>query len=218
MIGLHPDCPSDISLLADHLDAALAVGEEMLAASLQPRSDLDELDPEAAPYAIDDFVRRLMQLEAALLLRILRARRLGTAIGRADAALKSAGDLFRAQTGMLHDLFAAAGEGMHAGVARAGDSHAYLRSRGMIAPEAAAPSPFEGLFVSESFRVGGVAALGELLDLVSALLDLLDARYGLYSPEADDEHSPDAAVAHEDVHAAEARALESDDTPHVRGS
>jgi hypothetical protein len=186
MIGLHPDCPADISLLADHLDTALAVGEEMLAATLPARSDLDEADPESAPIAIDLFVRRLMQLEGSFLLRVLRARRLATEIGRADAALKAAGDLFRAQTAVLHEMILSAGENAEGQLTRAGDSHAYLRSRGLIAPEAAAPSPFESVTVGESFRIGGVAEVGQMLDLVSALLDLLDARYGLYSPDIED--------------------------------
>jgi hypothetical protein len=193
MIGLHPDCPADLTLLADHLDTALAVGEELLALSLPARSDLDDRDPETAPAAMDLFVRRLMQLEAALLLRLLRARRLASGIGRADAALKSVGDLFRAQTALFHTMILEAGDGGEGELTRPGDSHAYLRSRGLIAPEAAAPSPFESVAVSEVFRVGGIAPLGQVLDLVSALLDLLDARYGLYSPDVDDEDAPDEA-------------------------
>jgi hypothetical protein len=70
---------------------------------------------------------------------------------------------------------------------RAGDSHAYIRSRGLIAPEAAAPSPFETLTVDESFRIGGAVALGQVLDFVSSTLDLLDARFGLFMPDLPDE-------------------------------
>jgi hypothetical protein len=136
-----------------------------------------------------------MQLEASFLLRVLRARRLATAIGRADAALKTAGDLFRAQTELLQELVQSAGESAEGQLIRAGDSHAYLRSRGLIAPEAAAPSPFESVTVSEAFRIGGVAQVGQMLDLVSALLDLLDARYGLYSPDVEyEDSSPEAEV------------------------
>lgn len=183
MIGIHPDCPPSVALLADHLDAALAAGEDLLQASLPPRADLDEIDSDTAPAALDAFVRRLLQLEASLLLRVLQARRLAVEIGRADPALKAAGALFRAQTDTLHELILRAGRTPEGSLVRAGDSHAYFRSRGLIAPEAAAPSPFESLSVGEGFRVGGIVVLSQILDLVSSVLDLLDARFGLYGPE-----------------------------------
>lgn len=184
MIGLNPDCPPSVTLLADHLDAALAAGEDLMASMLAARSDLDEVDPEAAPEALDDFVRRLMKLESALLLRMLQARRLAVELGRVDGTLKSAGVLFKAQTDVLEALIFQAGRAGATKLTRPGDGHAYLRSRGLIAPEAAAPSPFECVAVSEMFRIGGVAPLGLMLDLVSSLLDLLDARFGLYAPDA----------------------------------
>ena len=183
MIGINPDCPPGIALLADHLDASLAAGEDLLALSLEARADLDEVDPHGAPEALDAFVHRLLQLESSLVLRLLQARRLSVEIARADPTVKSVASLFRAQTDTLHDLIAGAGRGGDGALARAGDSHAYIRSRGLIAPEAAAPSPFEALSVDESFRVGGVAELGQILDFVSTTLDLLDIRFGLYMPD-----------------------------------
>lgn len=187
MIGLNPDCPPNVTLLADHLDAALAAGEDLMASTLAARSDLDEVDAEAAPEALDDFVRSLMKLESALLLRMLQARRLAVELGRIDGTLKSAGALFKAQTDVLEELILQAGRTGATKLTRPGDGHAYLRSRGLIAPEAAAPSPFECVAVSEMFRIGGVAPLGLMLDLVSSLLDLLDARFGLYAPDAAEE-------------------------------
>lgn len=186
MIANRPDCPPGVVLLADHLDAALAAGEDLLASTLAARADLDDADPDTAPEAMDGFVRRLMQLEASLLLRVFQARRLVEEVGRADAALGAAGALFRAQTETLHDLILRAGREADGKLVRAGDSHAYLRSRGLIARDAGAPSPFESLAVDESFRIGGVARLGQMLDLVSSFLDLLDARFGLYSPDVED--------------------------------
>lgn len=183
MIGLNPDCPPSVALLADHLDTALAAGEDLLASTLAARSDLDEADAEAAPDALDQFVRHLMRLEASFLLRMLQARRLAIEIGRVDGALKGAGALFKAQTDILQELILRAGQTTVGELSRPGDCHAYLRSRGLIAPEAAAPSPFECLTVSDTFRIGGVAPLGLMLDLVSSLLDLLDARFGLYGPD-----------------------------------
>ncbi len=194
-IGINPDCPGGIHLLADHLDTALAVGEDLLALVLPPRADLDEADPETAPEAIDQFVRRLRELEAALLMRVLQARRRATEIGRADAALRAAANLFRAQTAALVELIETADRRDYSGGAGQ-NSLAYLRSRGLLAPESAAPSPYESLVVTEDVRIGGVAALGLLLDLVSSLLDLLDAHFGLYAVLPDDAAAePDAAAS-----------------------
>lgn len=194
MIGFHPDCPPSMALLADHLDSALAAGEDLMAAMLPARADLDETDAEAAPDAVDAFVRRLQQLESSLLLRVLQARRLAVEIGRADTTLKAAGSLFRAQTEALHELILRAGRNGDGGLTRFGDNYAYLRSRGLIAPEAAAPSPYESLTVGEGFRVGGVAGLSQILDMVSAVLDLLDARFGLYVPELVEGGVPEVAT------------------------
>jgi hypothetical protein len=191
MIGINPDCPPGIALLADHLDASLAAGEDLLALSLAARADLDEVDPQAAPEALEAFVQRLHQLEASLVLRLLQARRLTAEIARADADMRSAAALFRAQTDVLHEMISGSDRDADGRLTRAGDSHAYIRSRGLIAPEAAAPSPFETLAVDESFRVGGVMELGQVLDFVSSALDLLDARFGLFMPDLPDEPALD---------------------------
>jgi hypothetical protein len=191
MIGINPDCPPGIALLADHLDASLAAGEDLLALSLAARADLDEVDPQAAPEALEAFVQRLHQLEASLVLRLLQARRLTAEIARADADMRSAAALFRAQTDVLHEMISGPDRDADGRLTRAGDSHAYIRSRGLIAPEAAAPSPFETLTVDESFRIGGAMALGQVLDFVSSTLDLLDARFGLFMPDLPDEPALD---------------------------
>lgn len=196
-IGTNPDCPGGIQLLADHLDTALAVGEDLLALVLPPRADLDEADPETAPEAIGKFVKRLSELEIALLVRVLQARRRAGEIGRSDAMLKPAASLFQAQTALLVDLIESTDRQQSGGLGGGGDELAYLRSRGLLAPEAAAPSPYESIAVSEDFRIGGIVALGTMLDLVSALLDLLDTRFGLYAVVPDGDVMQPVAIASE---------------------
>ncbi|MDX2155835.1 MAG: hypothetical protein SFW09_04915 [Hyphomicrobiaceae bacterium] len=186
MISANPVCPSEVCLLADHLDTVLAVGEDLLALNLPPRADLDEHAPDAAPEAVDQFVRRLRQLEQSLIVRILQARNRLRELGRGDAPMRMTATLFRAQTDVLLDLVSATGTGLAGRFDGSADSFAYLRTRGLIAPEAAAPSPYESVSVTEALRIGGILELGPLLDLVSSLLDLLDARYGLYSPTLDE--------------------------------
>jgi len=216
MIGINPDCPPGIALLADHLDASLAAGEDLLASSLAARADLDEVDPQAAPEALEAFVQRLFQLEASLVLRLLQARRLTAEIARADSEMRSAAALFRAQTDVLHEMISGSDRDADGKLTRAGDSHAYIRSRGLIAPEAAAPSPFETLTVDESFRVGGVMELGQVLDFVSSTLDLLDARFGLFMPDLPDEPAVERE-AHNASRSGEAGPARTDSLANVLG-
>jgi len=192
MIGASPDCPPGIVLLADHLDATLTVGEDLLAQALPPRADLEEADPASAPEAFEAFIGRMVRLESGLVLRVLQARRHAAELGRADPSMKAAANLFRAQTGLMAELAVERGA-LGGGLERPGDAHAWLRSRGLIAPEAAAPSPFEAVAASDDLKVAGLIRLGDLLDAVAALLDLIDARFGLYPSEM--ELEPEAAAA-----------------------
>jgi hypothetical protein len=185
MSGFNPDLPPGIALVADHLDAVLAIGEDLIAERLPPRADLDELDADGAPYALDRFVRELRQREAALLLRLLQCRRLLVDIGSGGRTFKSAAALFRAQTDALSDLIAKATREEARAIPAPVDSLSYLRSRSVIAPEAAQLSPFEAAGATEAFRVGGVAPLGAIMDMVAALLDLMDSHFDLYGDDDD---------------------------------
>lgn len=193
MIGIESDSPAGVCMLADHLDTALAVGEDMLALEMAPRADLDESDPKAAPELVDRFVQRLRQLELSLITRVLLARRRLAEIVPEDSLMRAAGGLFRAQTALLVDLVVSSEPAGAARLAGASDSFAYLRSRGVIPPEQAAPSPYESVTISENFRIGGVVALGALLDLISSQLDLLDSRFCLYTPSLDETATVPAA-------------------------
>ena len=183
MSGFNPDLPPGIALVADHLDAVLAIGEDLLGERLPPRADLDEVDADGAPFALDQFVRQLRQREAALLLRLLQCRRLLVDGGAGGRTLKSAATLFRAQTDALSELIAKATREEARAIPAPVDSLSYLRSRSVIAPEAAQLSPFEAAGATEAFRVGGVAPLGAIMDMVAALLDLLDSHFDLYGDD-----------------------------------
>lgn len=184
MIATNPECPPGVAMLADHLDTALAVAEDLLRAGFPARADLDEADASTAPERWDQSMQRLAELEASLMLRVLQSRRLLSEIGRADSTLKMAGGLFRAEVDLLQALVLKGPSNELVPSLPHGDGHAYLRSRGLLAPEAAGPSPFEALAVSERFRIGGVVGLGGLMDMIAALLDFLDARFGLYADDA----------------------------------
>ena len=57
---------------------------------------------------------------------------------------------------------------------------AFLRSRGLIARDAAGLERLSQLSVGEDYRVAGRIHLGTLLDLVATVLDTLDLLFDLY--------------------------------------
>lgn len=184
MIATNAECPPGIALLADHLDTALAVAEDLLASGLPARADLDEADARTASDLWDQAIQRIVDLEASLILRVLQSRRLLGEIGRVDPSLKMTGALFRAEVDVLQTLIMKGPSNDLLQAVGSGDGYAFLRSRGLVAPESAGPSPFEALEVVESFRIGGAVRLGGLMDMIAALLDFLDVRFGLYAEDA----------------------------------
>ncbi len=61
---------------------------------------------------------------------------------------------------------------------------AYLRSRRLIAEDAAAPAEGQEISISEDFLMCGLVPLGSVLDLVALFLDTLETHYDLYDPAA----------------------------------
>ena len=60
------------------------------------------------------------------------------------------------------------------------DIVSYIRSRGLIAPDAANVRGAADLTIDDSFLVAKRIALGPLLDMTSAFLDALDSQYELF--------------------------------------
>lgn len=188
-------------LLADHLDAALAAGEDLLACTLTvgaPHSGMAPDDIRAEQAELRTFMERVRGLEMALVARVLQARRRATELPRIDDAHV-----------LMLNLLLAGTEGLGAAVREVGDrveqqfltgtGHlAYLRSRGFLQPEAACLGAIADLRVTEAFLVYGRLPLGGLLDLVAAFLDKLDLVFDLYpEPQQDASAEPvdETAVA-----------------------
>lgn len=201
MFGQTTTPPVGVALLADHLDGALAAGEDLLAVTLAPQADAAGGD--AADVRLGKFVTELRRHEAALLLRLLQARRRAAAIVTQDQALRSVLKLIGASTDALLDLVGHYGDKAVAAAAHGDDLQHYLRQRGLIADDAPAVGAFDAVRVSDAFRVGGMVPLGGLLDMTSAALDLLDRQFNLYSDLDDETEAADATAATaEDVKAA----------------
>ncbi len=185
MLQSRPEPPEGIHLLADHLDAALAAGEDLMALRLAPMADLPPT--QSADAALAEFVSQLRRGEAALLLRLLQARRRATEVESADPALRSVLRLIATSTEALVDLIEHYGRRDADSFEAGGDLQHELRRRGLIPAEAAAVGPFEAVNVGDGMLIGGVVALGSLLDVSAAALDLLDRQFDLYVHEVEDE-------------------------------
>ena len=190
MHSAKPTVDPGIFLLADHLDAALAAGEDLLA------SVLPALDEPVTTDRIDDvpqFVARLARNEAALIARVLQARRRASELPRLDAPMRPVIGLILAQTESLMEIIEQFGDQTQKQFASGDDPLAFLRRRGVLPADAASLSRFGAVSIGETYRLAGVIELGPLLDMVSGTLEALDVRYDLFV-EDDAQETDDTVV------------------------
>ena len=182
--------PDFVCLLADHLDAALAAGEDLLTAAHGWRlADLSDADAIAASRAAQRAtVEKIRALELAVVAHVLKARERTDDLARTEPFLKSPARLFHAGTVVLADAVSECGDATGIDFDTGDGLTAYLRSRGLIAPDAPALPDDVKLKVTEEFLLVRRIPLGPLMDLVAMFLDRLDLLYGLYAPQ--DEPQP----------------------------
>lgn len=184
--------PAIVYLLADHLDSALAAGEDLLKSTLawnagDARQSATLNEHRREERAAIDAARTL---ELLLLARLLKSRDGAQELAKIDGQFKLLARLYASGTAMV----AEAASEMTDEASNAFDTGdgvtAYLRSRGLIDKDAAAPLEAATLKVTEEFLVAGKMQLGALLDLVAMFLDTLETHYDLY-----DQAAPSAASA-----------------------
>jgi hypothetical protein len=174
--------PAIVYLLADHLDSALAAGEDLLKSTLSwnagdsRQSDTLTEQRREERAAID----AARTLELVLLARLLKSREGAQELAKIDGQFKLLARLYTTGTEIVADAASEmtdeAGNAFETGDTITG----YLRSRGLIDEDAAAPLEAATLAVTEEFLVAGKMQLGALLDLVAMFLDALETHYDLY--------------------------------------
>lgn len=197
---------ASVCLLADHLDAVLAGGEDLLA--IAPAPALGE-----APRGHRELQRQLERRrclvasartrELAIVARVLKAREHAQSFRLADPRFKSICELFISATHVLVDAARDLGDPTGDSFDTGHDAVGFLRSRGLIGADAAGWSETADQCIGEGFKLAGVVPLGVLLDLVASFLDLLDLTFDLYPADAvaqnaaeeGDGTRPDAAAA-----------------------
>jgi hypothetical protein len=180
MASIAPERNPSLYLLTDHLDAALATGEDLLAEELA----LDV--PDGAGLRswmrhtrnLNGFVASVRTLEYAMMARLLQARRRADDLKR-DSRLKPLLAMFVAGTAPLADAAAELGDAESRDFDSTDATLTFLRSRGLISSDAAGLELVDRLAVDDGYLVAGRIPLGTLLDLAATFLDTLDRLYDL---------------------------------------
>jgi hypothetical protein len=184
-----------IYLLGDHLDAALALGEDLLAEKV---ALVDAVQPLTMARLLRqnrelaEFFSTVRTLELSLIARLLQARKRAEEVRRDESRLKPLIQLFVGGTAPLLDAAMELGDSTLHDFQTGDTAFAFLRSRGLIARDTASLERLSELRVEEGYLVAGRIQLGTLLDLVATFLDSLDLLYDLYGAPAEPEAlSPD---------------------------
>ncbi len=179
-----------IYLLADHLDAALATGEDLLKESMELTRftpDTPSDDMRAAHGMLRDFVDRIRMLELRLCARIVRARDLAAEVSAQDQRLQPFARMFASGTVPLVDAMANLGDTTDQDFETGAQALAYLRSRAFIAPDAVGCEDIQELRGQEDILISAQIRLGTLLDLVAAFLDAVEHHHDIYSDKGTEE-------------------------------
>lgn len=179
--------PTGVLLLADHLDSVLAAGEDLLKLKVDiaaARSDGAEAPWKRFATLVGD--ARIYEL--TIVNRVLQARNRADEIvkevARKEPGIKQLLGLFVGGTAALEDAVAELADRSGGDFDTGLDPLVYMRTRGMIPADAGTIAGLTSIGVREDFLVARRIALGPLLDLTAALLDVLDLVYHLF--EADE--------------------------------
>jgi hypothetical protein len=174
--------PVSVYLLAEHLDAALAAGEDLTSVLF--------IWPGAAPRDADSIaelragqraaIERMRTFELALMARILKGRDWAAELADDDEKFAMMARLYLSGTLVLLDAIEECADVSAADFDAGECLTAYARSRGLIAEDAPAIPDSGALAANENFLVARRIPLGSLLDLVAAFLDALEAEYDLF--------------------------------------
>ncbi|MCC7253080.1 hypothetical protein [Hyphomicrobium sp.] len=182
MSSAGPAAPAIVYLLADHLDAALAAGEDLLKSTLRwnagdSRATDGLTEQRHAERAAIDAARTL---EMVLLARVLKSRESAHELAKIESQFKLITRLYTSGTEIVADAAAELTDETSYAFDVGDGITAYLRSRGLIAEDDPAPLEAASLTVTEQFLVAGKMQLGPLLDLIAMFLDTLENHYELY--------------------------------------
>jgi len=192
-----PQRHPSLYLLSDHLDVALAMGEDLLTEKVAlngPAQKPTTHELLRQNREVAEFLTTVRSLELAMTARLLQARKRAEELKRRESRLKPLIALFVAGTAPLADAAAELGDRGARDFDGADAALTFLRSRGLIARDAAGLERLVRLAVTEDYQVAGRIRLGTLLDLVATFLDALDLLFELYAEPVAAPETADAVV------------------------
>ena len=174
--------PASVYLLAEHLDAALAAGEDLMRVQHVPSGAPPRADSEIIDFRVQrrEAVEKIRTFELAMLSRLLIGREWAVTVATDDERFQPVARLYVAGTAVLLDAVAECADLSEEDFDTGDDLTAYMRSRGLIAADAAGLSDSAPIAAGDTFLVAKRAPLGVLLDLVASFLDALEAEFDLF--------------------------------------
>ncbi len=179
---------ASIYRLADHLDATLAMGEDLLrcAADIAPLpAAADHAAIVERQHAITIFARSVRALELGIVSRLLQARtraievrdvhpRFQPLLALFVGGLAPLADAAQGRDGGLGDISAAA-------LSSGADALQFLRSRAVVPAGTQSLAGFQKAQITDTYLLAERIPLGTLLDMVATALDALDLAFDLYA-------------------------------------
>ena len=172
-----------VLMLADHLDATLALAEDLVALKLNEQKP-DEPDPRSP--AVVGFAQKVRALELGITSRLIQARRRGKELVLPQQEIMRLVDVFVGGTAIVENAVSADALGETEALALATGPAAldFLKMRGVVAQDLAVMDDIDALAVGEEYAALGMLPLGPLMDMMAAVLDALDLAFDLYGPRS----------------------------------
>ncbi len=178
-----------VLLLADHLDATLALAEDLTHAAVK----LPEIAAASTTAVIERrnalfarFAQDVRALELGLQSRVVQARKRAVAIEVSHTQFQLLIRSFVGGTALLSDVIEAEARGqglLRSDTVLAGpEALRFLRLRGVVDADVRSLDDIAMLAVTEAYPVAGVIEVGPLMDMIAAFLDALDTAFDLYGP------------------------------------
>jgi hypothetical protein len=165
-----PLAPPCVYLIADHLDAVLAAGEDITALLRKPA--------EAGPSARRRWIEKLRTFELVIVARCLQAADRARDLAAVDDRFRALATLFVSGTAVLADRIAEYGDSTGADFESGDDGAVYLTRCGLTDPGRSwEPESKRG------FLIAGLVTLEPLLDMCGSFLDALEVHYALFDDE-----------------------------------
>jgi hypothetical protein len=174
--------------LADHLDATLALAEDLLTQTCNanaPAAGDDHDAITARNRAIMQFTRTIRAQELAIVSRLMQARSRASELRPVDPRFAPLLALFVGATAVLADAAAGRDGGLGdispSALTSGPDVLHFLTSRAVVPPGAVSLGNVVALAVGEDYLLSAHIHLGTLMDMVAQLLETLDLAFDLYA-------------------------------------